>query len=235
MSAAANPVTESSARLGRAGGVAALVQAATFVVGMVLYVTLIAAGGYGDLAVPAAEQVTFLGDNRAVLHLWYAVIYLVFGTFLVVHALALRERLRPLAPAMAQVATAFAMVWAVLMFGVGMTAIVGGHMVTQIAAGSPDQAASLWLAMHMVVTGMGGGIELVGALWVGLVSLAALRTGTLPGWLSWLGIVAGVAGVVSTGVVGVEAVGAVFGLALIAWYIGTGLVMIRADRSPSAP
>jgi hypothetical protein len=76
-----------------------------------------------------------------------------------------------------------------------------------------------------VQNGIGGGNELVGGLWVLIVSRAAMRTDALPRALSRLGILAGAAGIVTV-VPALEAVGAVFGLGLIAW---TGLVMLRSD------
>lgn len=42
----------------------------------------------------------------------YLIAYVVFGIFLVVLALALYERLKAGAPAMAQTATAFGLIWA---------------------------------------------------------------------------------------------------------------------------
>jgi hypothetical protein len=82
----------------RAGGVAALVQAAAFVFGFVIYGTVIANGDYTNLAIDPSRHVNFLGDNQLVLHVWYAVIYLVFGGALVVLAPVIGDRVRPTHP-----------------------------------------------------------------------------------------------------------------------------------------
>ena len=60
--------------------------------------------------------------------------------------------------------------------------------------------------------------------WVLLVRWAALWKGTLPGVLNYLGAVAGVAGLLTVIPVlevrgAVEVLGAVFGLALIVWFV----------------
>lgn len=75
--------------------------------------------------------------------------------------------------------------------------------------------------------------------WVLLVRWAALWTGTLPGVLNYLGAVAGVAGLLTVipvlevrGAVGV--LGAVFGLALIVWFVWLGIVMLRSSPSAAA-
>lgn len=218
------------ATAGRVGGVAALVQAATFVFGFAIYGTVIAGGDYGSLTADPAGQVAFLAGNEAVLHVWYAVIYLVFGGALVVLAPALYDRVRLRSPGLARSATLFGLIWATLMFAVGMTAIVGDRMVVELARTSPGQAAALWATVRLVIEGMGGGIELVGGLWMGLISLAALRCHTLPTGICWTGIAGGVAGVASTALVAPDVVVSVFGLASIVWFTWLGVHLVRGGR-----
>ena len=59
--------------------------------------------------------------------------------------------------------------------------------------------------------GLGGGNEIVGGLWVLLVSWAALRAGGLPRALNYLGLVIGVAGILTV-VPALGELGAIFGL-----------------------
>ena len=87
--------------LQKMGGVAALILAATFVVGLGLFFTLLAPTGYGTGDVDPGQFVAFLVDNQAIMYIWNLIIYVVFGFFLVVLALALYERLKPGSPAMA--------------------------------------------------------------------------------------------------------------------------------------
>lgn len=94
------------------GGVAALIMAATFVVGFVFFLTLLLPAGYFDADVDPVQKAAFLADNQAIVSISYLIAYVVFGIFLVVLALALYERLKAGAPAMAQTATAFGLIWA---------------------------------------------------------------------------------------------------------------------------
>jgi hypothetical protein len=230
---APDPTTTSSVPA-RAGGIAAHVAAGTFVVGFLVYGTVIAAGDYGDLSISPATHVAFLADHQAVLHAWYAAIYLVFGATVVVLALALHDKLRRHAPVLARTATIFGLIWATLMFAVGMSAIVGNAMVVDLAATDTDAAASLWTTVQLLIEGMGGGIELVGGLWLGLVSLAALRARVLPTVLNGIGIAAGVAGVATTTLLATEATTSAFGLASIIWFTWMGQHLIRRAR-PTVP
>ena len=181
--------------LQKMGGVAALIEAATFVVGFALFFTLLAPYATGD--VDPVQTVAFLADNQAILYVWNLIIYVLFGVFLVVLALALYERLKAGSPAMAQTATAFGLIWAGLVIASGMIANIGLGTVVDLYGKDPAQAASVWLAIASVEDGLGGGNEIVGGLWVLLVSWAALRAGGLPRALNYLGMVIGVSGLLT--------------------------------------
>lgn len=166
--------------LQRLGGVAALIEAASFLVGFALLFTLLVPAGYFAADADPVRNAAFLADNQDVMYLWYLSIYVVFGVFLVVLALALYERLKSGSPAAAQIATAFGLIWAGLVIASGMVANVGAGVVIDLYGSDPTQAGSLWLAVNTVVTGLGGGNEIVGGLWVLLISWAALQAGGLP-------------------------------------------------------
>ncbi len=149
------------------GGVAALIEAATFVVGFALFFTLLAPYATGDI--DPGQYVAFLADNRAIMHIWNLIIFVVFGIFLVVLSLALYDRLKAGATALAQTATAFGLIWSALIIGTGMVANIGMGTVVNLYGTDPDQAATVWVALDAVQNGLGGGNEIVGALWVLLI------------------------------------------------------------------
>lgn len=214
--------------LQRMGGVSALTCAATFVVGFVLFATVLLPLESGDLG--PVQTVAFLADNGAILYLWNLTIYVIFGIFLVVLALALYGRLKDRSPAIVQVATAFGLIWAGLVIASGMVSNIGAAVVVDLYREAPAQAATVWLAIDTVRNGLGGGNEIVGGIWVLLVSVAALQTRGLPRALNYLGVVIGVSGLITV-VPALEAVGAFFGLGLIVWFVWVGVVMLRGSRS----
>ncbi len=206
------------------GGVAALVAAATFIFGFVLFAAVLTDYTTGDPT--AAESVAFVRDHEAVLYLWNAVIFIVFGIVLVPLVLALHGRVRDGAPALAPAAAAFGVIWAGLVIAAGMIGNIGLGTVADLQKSDPAQAEAVWSAVDAVQNGVGGGNEIVGGLWVLLVSWAALQRAALPRGMSYLGIAAGAAGVVTI-VPALEIVGAVFGLGLIVWFVWAGLVLVR--------
>ena len=218
--------------LQKMGGIAALIEAAAYVIGIALFVTLLAPYGAGD--VEPVQKVAFLVDNQAIMYIWNLIIYVVFGVCLVVLALALYERLRAGSPAVMQTATAFGLIWAGLVIASGMVFNIGClGTVVDLYVQDPAQAASVWLAIASVQDGLGGGVEIVGGLWTLLLSWAALRAGGLPKALNYLGLVIGVAGL-ATVVPALGELGAVFGLLQIVWFVWLGIVMLRGRSSTAA-
>ena len=214
------------------GGVAALIEAATFVIGFGLFSTVLAPAMLGSDVNPG-QKVAFLADNQAIIYVSNLILYLVFGVFLVVLALALYERLKAGASAIVQVATAFGLIWAGLVIASGMIANIGTGIVVDLYAKDPAQAGLVWLAVEAVADGLGGGNEIVGGVWVLLISWAALRAGGLPRVLNYLGLVIGMAGIVTV-VPALGELGAVFGLGLIVWFVWLGIVMLRSSLNAVA-
>jgi hypothetical protein len=215
----------------RTGGIAALVAAATFVVGIVMFVTVMSDYATGDPS--PSESVAFLVDNQLAFQIWNIIIYLCFGIALVPLTVAVHARLTADSPLITQIATAFGLIWAGLVIASGMIANVGVGTVVDLAEADPSQADSVWSSLDAVQNGLGGGNEIVGGLWVLLVSWAAWKQG-LPKGLNVLGLISGVAGVVTIAPA-LEEVGAVFGLGMIVWFVWIGVLLLREAHGETKP
>ena len=133
------------------------------------------------------------------MRVWYVIIYLVFGVSLIFLSLALYERLKAGSPALAQAVTTFGLIYAVLVIVVGTLEISNLSIVVKLYGENPAQAATVWLTLDSVATGLGGGggETMVNALWFLLLSCVALRARELPRVLNYLGLVVGVAGILT--------------------------------------
>jgi uncharacterized membrane protein YidH (DUF202 family) len=213
------------------GGAAALLAAATFGFGITMFATTLA--DYTDPDATPQESVAFLVDHQGTLLAWYLGIFVVFGAALVPFGLALRRRLSVDTPILADTAAVFVAIWAALMFATGMISNIGIEAVADLAETDPDGAVSLWSSIDTVTNGLGGGNEIVGGLWILLVSVAGLLSARLPRWLNLVGVLTGVAGA-ATVVPGFESVEMVFGLGSIVWFVGAGVALLRSGDSSSA-
>lgn len=114
-----------------------------------------------------------------------------------------------------------------MIFNAGMASVVG------LCEASPVEAVAAWQAIEPVADGLSGsGGELLGGLWVLLVSVTALRTGGLPKVLNWLGVTIGTAGVISV-VPALKDLAYGFGLLQIVWFAWLGIVMLRTTSRPA--
>jgi hypothetical protein len=225
---------ESMSNSQKIGGVAALIGAATNLLGLVVFVTLLVPRG-GDSKDNPGQYVAFLADNQAIMSVWYQIIFLVFGVCMIFLALALHERLKAGSPLLAQAVTIFGLIYAVLVIVIGTLSINDLNTVVRLHSANPAQAATVWLTLDSVETGLGagGGETIVTGLWFLLLSWAALQARALPRVLNYLGVVLGVAGILSVVLASLD-LSAVYGLGLIIWFAWLGIVMLRSNPGKPA-
>lgn len=208
------------------GGTAALYQALAYIIGFIGFIAVVNVGGIAD----PLEKVTAIVENQGLLTTLHLIVYVAWGASLVILSLALHERLDGHRSALARTATAFGLIWSVLVIASGMIYNVGMETVSSIYATDPEQAASVWLAIDSIFNGLGGGVEVVGGIWVILLSISALRSGNFSRSFNYLGLVVGAAGVVSVVPALSEISGAIFGLTQIVWFAWLGIAMLRQSR-----
>lgn len=209
----------------KVGGIAALIGASTNLLAIVMFITM-ASKGYGSD--DPVQAVAFFAGNQVLMRGLYLIQYLVFGVSLVFVSMALYERLKTGFPVLAQVVTTFGLIWAFLVIVSGTLAINNLSTIVKLYGENPAQAATVWLMLNSVETGLGGGggETMVNAIWFLLLSWAALRAWELPRILNYLGVVIGVAGIISV-VLASLGLMVVYGLGLIIWLVWLGIVMLR--------
>jgi len=209
--------------LQKAGGIASLLMAATYLVGFWLYFSFLDASGYSG----PLKQVTFLVDTQTVQHIGNLLIYVAASLFLLVLVLALHDRLKTAAPSVMQITTALGLIWVTVVLAAGMVLNIGMETVIGLYGKAPDEAATLLRAVDTVHNGLGGGTEIVGGIWILLISQAALKARMFPVVLNVIGVIVGVAGTVSI-IPGLGEIGGMtFGLGQIVWFLWLGALMLR--------
>ncbi len=214
--------------LQKMGGIAALIGAATNILGAVVYAALLVPKGFGSDN--PGQIVAFLADNQATMRLWYQIIWLAFGACLIFLSLALYERLKAGSPVLAPAVRVFTLIYAVLVILLGALEINSLNTVVRLFDQNPAQAATVWLTLDSVATGLGagGGETIVTGIWFLLLSWAALQARALPRLLNYLGVVVGLAGILYVFTAS-DAVLSVNALGLIVWFVWLGIVMLRSN------
>ena len=212
-------------KLQKMGGIAALYEAAAYIVAMVGFLLVVDVSGVVD----PVQKVSLLAENQTFLTILYLITYVVWGFFMVILSLALYERLKAGSSAIAKTAAAFGFIWAGLVIASGTLYNLGMATVVDLYGTDPAQAGTVWLTIDTVIQGLSG-TEFVGSTWILLVSWAALRGGEFPKAMNYLGIVIGLAGLLTV-VPALEMMALIFGLGQIVWFIWLGIVMLRSRQS----
>jgi hypothetical protein len=207
------------------GGFAALYLAAAYIVGMIGFLTVVDVSSVAD----PIQKVALMADNLAFLSILHLIVYVVWGFFMIILALALYERLKAGSPAIMQTATVFGIFWGCVIIISGMIHNAGMQTVVDLYSKDPTQAGTVWLTIDSVLGGLAGSNEIIGGVWILLLSWAALRTGELSKVLNYLGVLVGVAGIISIVPALAELFIYIFALGQIVWFIWLGIVMLRSN------
>lgn len=213
--------------LQKMGGIAALYEAAAYIVGMIGFLSVVDVSSVAD----PVKQVALMADNMAFLYIMHIIVYVIWGIFMIVLALALYDRLKSDSPAIAQIATVFGIFWGCVIIISGMIHNIGMQNVVELYGKDPIQAGTVWLTIDSVMGGLAGSNEAIGGIWISLLSWSALRTGELPKVLNYLGLVIGLAGIISIvpSLAGLFIY--IFALGQIVWFIWLGIVMLCSTNS----
>ena len=172
-------------------------------------------------------KITYIATQQSMLSLAYIIGYLIFGCLLLIAVQAAHVRLNTLPSHLLNTASAFGFIWVVLMMCSGMIALVGMNtMLTLFAEGSPS-TDTLFYVYTTMVNGLGGGIELVGGMWVFLLSLSGLKTGQLLKGLHLFGLVVGVLGILTL-CQSMPEIKQAFGLSQTVWFSWMGFVLLKS-------
>lgn len=212
------------------GGIAALIHASAYVVGIVLGVTLM----FPVLAADPGQYVAFVAAHQTLVYIWNLITYWGSAITLVVMALALYHQLKAGSPALMQTATVFGLMWATLIIGSGNLMLHDTVVVAGAYVKDPAQAATLWSVLEVVETGIVSANEWVGSLWVLLLSVAVIRSGGLSKALSYFGAAIGLAGILTMVPATVEITRMVFGFGMIVWSVWLGIVLLRTNPAKTA-
>ncbi len=215
-------------QLGRYAGFAAFGKAAIYIAAFVFF------GAYWSypLNEGLAEKFQYLSDNKFNLQLINFAMYVLFGVLLSVLVVGIYHRQRQQTPLLAQFAALFGCVWVAIIIAAGMVANVGLDSVLQLSRDNPVEAMQLMKTINTIVEGLGGGNEIVGGLWMVLISIAGLKGPVFSQYLNKLGLLIGTAGIAS--VYPLDFFTQIFGLGQIVWFIWIGVLLLK-QQPPLIP
>lgn len=204
------------------GGIAAIGEALIYISMFVFY------GAYFSYPSNSTveEKLVYLSQNQLPLSIMNFIGYILFGILLVIIVQSLHTRLKEHSETLTQTATIFGLIWVGIIISAGMVASVGLQTVIGLSNTEPEHARSVWLSVSVVQESLGGGIEIVGAIWMILISIIAIKGKCLPNGLNYIGIIIGFAGILT--IYPADVFKEVFGIGQIVWFLWLGVVLLRA-------
>ncbi len=209
-------------RLQKIGGISAIFEALIYISAFIFYGGVLV---YPNENASTTEELNFLSDNYLILSILNLVSLVLFGILLAVLVQAIHQRLRNYSSSCSKLASVFGIIWVGLVIASGMIANIGLNAVIEIGTSDPEKAMLIWSSIGIVTEGLGGGNEIVGGIWVLLLSIVALKGQLFPKPLGFLGIFVGIAGILT--IYPLDLFTEIFGISQIIWFLWIGIFMIR--------
>lgn len=175
------------------------------------------------------DKIAYITEHGDYISLGYLIGYLVFGCLLLLAVQAVQQKLNKKPSALLDYATAFGMIWVVLMMCSGMIAIVGLNTMTKLYSQGSAHAETLFFVYTSVTNGLGGGVEFVGAMWVLMLSIHGFKSLQFSKGLNLFGLIVGSVGVLTLYQAIPEFKDA-FGLLQVVWFIWMGMTITKLQQ-----
>lgn len=202
-------------------GIAALALSFIYISAFVYYGTFWSFPHESD----AQTKMAFIAQHQTITSVFLFITYILFGLVLSMLVAGTSRILGNASEILKSVTTAFGYLWVGLVIASGMIAISGVTYAIDIAHTDAQKALDAWTILMTIAQSIGGDNEIVGAVWVILVSVLALKADVLSKNLNYLGIVVGLAGVatISPLIIFKE----LFGVSQIIWFFWLGVCILR--------
>ena len=213
-------------RFQKFGGFCAILLGLIYISAFIVY------GGILDVPNPdstATEKLNFLSDNYLILSTINFTSYVLFGILLTVMVVSTHQQIKDYLPNLSILTSVFGIIWVGLVIASGMIANIGLNAVIEIGINEPQKAISIWSSIGIVTEGLGGGNEIVGGIWVLLLSIVALKKSFFSKSLNILGLVVGITGILT--VFPFDIFKEIFGISQIIWFIWIGILMMYKSLS----
>jgi hypothetical protein len=203
--------------------------------GLIYIIAFIVYGGILDYPKADAteiERLNFLSDNYLILSTINLISYVLFGILLAVLVVSIHQKIKDYLPNLSILASIFGIIWVGLVIASGMIANIGLNSVIEIGIEEPQKAISIWSSVGIVSEGLGGGNEIVGGIWVLLLSMATFKHSFFSKPLNLLGLFVALAGILT--ILPFDLFKEIFGVSQIVWFIWIGITMIRKPHKSFA-
>lgn len=215
----------------KSGGIAAIIQASTYIFGMILFLGIL---NTSNSATPI-DQIRYLIDNRDIYYIGYIVIGLIFSFSLIVLVRATFTVFKQHSKDLIACNSVVGYIWACIVISAYMIHLVHIGVMANLLPKDPEMAITVNHTIKIITSALGGGIELIGAVWVLGISFLGLKFKIFSKWLHYWGYVVSISGVLTlfSGIsflsenILFSLMTAIFGLGQIIWFVFLGIALLK--------
>ncbi|MDA8596921.1 DUF4386 family protein [Candidatus Pacebacteria bacterium] len=149
--------------------ISALYGGLSYIGGIFVYLQLLKY----DNATSASEQLAIIGNNPVLVHITTLLIYVIFSFAIILLASYLYLKLKNKQPVLSLLSVITGVVWATILIASGFISMTVTTLLMNGTAAS--ELTSAWQAIDIISNALGGGNELMGGVFTGLVSLAMYK------------------------------------------------------------
>ncbi|NER18777.1 DUF4386 family protein [Spongiivirga citrea] len=209
----------------KAAGIAAIAEALIYIIAFITYGAIIEYPSHNSTT---TQKLEFLNENHLLLSIMNLIGYILFGILLAVLVTAVHEYLKESHQKLMKITTVFGLMWVGFVLASGMISNIGLNEVIKHGATSPDEAMLIWSSVSIITEGLGGGNEIVGGIWVLLLSITSLKSSSFSLKFNYLGVFVGLVGILT--IYPAEIFAELFGVSQIIWFIWLGGLLIGLSR-----
>lgn len=180
-----------------------------------------------DGSLEKTERIEFMLNHKSGFQLWYLCIYILFGLLLVPLSIAIHERFYKYK--LSQINTIFAFIWSGLLIASGFIFIVGLEKISFLDL-DEHAKATVFTTIQIIQDALGGGVELIGGIWVFLIGFMAFKTKVFDKRFSLYSVVVGGIGILTIFPLFFDLAG-VFGVLQIFWFIWLGFLFWNKSKA----
>ena len=171
--------------------VSAVYGGLSYIGGILIYLQLLK---YDSVSTPS-EQLAIIGNNPVLVHITTLHIYILFSFGIILLATYLYLKLKDQQPALGLLSLISGVVWSTLLIASGFISM--GVTAILMNGTAVSELTTAWQAIDIVSNALGGGNELIGGVFAGLLSLALYKARYSSLVTSLLGVVVFVGGIIS--------------------------------------
>ncbi|MEZ4195645.1 MAG: hypothetical protein R3B53_04650 [Candidatus Paceibacterota bacterium] len=141
----------------------------SYIAGIFVYLQLL----QYDSATSASEQIDIIGNNPVLVHITTLHIYIIFSFGIILLATYLYLRLKEKQPILGLLSLITGVIWATILIASGFISM--GLTTLLMNGTAASELVFAWQAIDIISNALGGGNELMGGVFTGLLSLAMYK------------------------------------------------------------